>query len=275
MTQKRKGKLHPHLLEETIVRSVELTRYAIRDGKPDPTKPVMTTGKEVAFIRKGVSDWHFDIAARKPFVPSRCEPPMAVVSARWYSAQQALEKGIKVVSGSSANSFGAMGALLVPEGFSIPTVTATADNVRYYGLELLASGGDLAVSSPEYEIVLMEYDYTKDYRKDFLMKTHGGGGIFVETHNFPHIHIPTSESCGGWIVIGKQLDEDSFAFTGFRIPYGHALYTPANTIHGDGTLVGNYALTVADPALAQADTVLVYDADTLKMARGVVPEWHD
>ena len=45
------------------------------------------------------------------------------------------------------------------------------------------------------------------------------------------------------------------------------------TIHGDGTLVGEYALTVADSALAAADTVLMYDWDTLEMARGVVPDW--
>ena len=49
------------------------------------------------------------------------------------------------------------------------------------------------------------------------------------------------------------------------------LYTPAGTIHGDGTLVGHYGITVADGALAKADTVLVYNSDTLSMAEGVVP----
>lgn len=66
---------------------------------------------------------------------------------------------------------------------------------------------------------------------------------------------------------------DEFHFTAFRIPYGSALYKPSQTIHGDGTLVGEYALTVADPALITADTVLVYDRDTRRMARGVVPDW--
>jgi hypothetical protein len=178
-----------------------------------------------------------------------------------------------VVSGGDANTFGGMGALLVPEGFRIPTVTATRDNVLYYGLQLIETGSDFSVASAQTPIALMQYDYTQDYKADFLMKTLGGGGIFVETHDFPHIHIPTSPSCGGYIVIGKQVSADEFHLTAFRIPYGTALYTPSRTIHGDGTLVGEYALTVADPALITADTVLVYNRETLKMARGVVPDW--
>lgn len=105
------------------------------------------------------------------------------------------------------------------------------------------------------------------------MQKYGGGGIFVETHNFPHIHIPLSAKCGGYIVIGKQLNNNKYHFTAFQIPYGHALYTPSNTIHGDGTLVGEYALTVSDSAFCHADTVLMYNKKTLKMAKNVVPDW--
>lgn len=267
------GEYHKNLLRDEIVRSVRITRYAIKDGKPDENKPVMTTGKEVAFIEKGVSHWRFDLSKSHCLMPSKETPPMASVKATWYTAQEALEKGIKVVSGSSANTFGVMGTLLVPDGFKIPTVTASQENVRYYGLQLIEAGSDFSVTSDRYQIALMQYDYTPDYKKDFLMKKHGGGGIFVETHDFPHIHIPTSERCGGYIVIGKQVSAAEFRFTAFRIPYGYALYTPSYTIHGDGTLVGEYALTVADPGLAAADTVLLYNKDTLEMARGVVPEW--
>lgn len=267
------GKRYKDLLRDVIIKSVMLTRYAVKKGEPDKDKPVMTTGRNVAFIEKGVSNWHFDVAKRDSFVPSSVEPPMIRVKAQWLTAQQALEAGIKVVSGGSANVFGVMGTLLVPDAFRIPTVTATPENVRYYGLQLIESGHDFAVTSPQYQTALMEYDYTKDYKKDFLMQKFGGGGIFVETHDFPHIHYPTSESCGGYIVIGKQLDAEEFSFTAFRIPYGYALYTPSYTIHGDGTLVGVYALTVADGGLASADTVLMYNENTLEMARSVVPDW--
>lgn len=274
MAKSGKGKLHKHLLRETVVRSVHITRYAVKRGKPDPDKPVLTTGRNLAFIDQGVSSWRFDIDLPNGIVPSPLVPPRVSVRADWYSAQQALEKGIKVVSGGDANTFGGMGALLVPKDFRIPTVTATRDNVQFYGLQLIDTGNDFSVVSARTPIALMQYDYTADYKSDFLMKTQGGGGIFVETHDFPHIHIPTSPACGGYIVIGKPVSAGEFCFTAFRIPYGTALYTPSGTIHGDGTLVGEYALTVADPALITADTVLIYNRETLKMAHGVVPDWH-
>jgi len=35
------------------------------------------------------------------------------------------------------------------------------------------------------------------------------------------------------------------------------------------------SLTVADSALAGADTVLIYNEKTLSMAKGIVPDWPD
>ena len=267
--QRRKNSL----LRDTVVRSVEITRYAIRRGQPDKDEPVLTTGRNVAFFEAGVANWRFDLKSPDLLAPSPERPPLVAVEATWLTAQQALERGIAVVSGSSANTFGAMGTLLVPPGFHIPTVTATARNVLYYGLQLVESGSDLAVATAHYPIAMMEYDYTAAYKQHFLMKKHGGGGVFLETHDFPHIHIPTSAACGGYIVIGKAVAPGEYHFTAFRIPFGSALYTPSNTIHGDGTLVGTYALTVADPALTTADTVLVYNRETRAMARDVVPDW--
>lgn len=261
------------LLEQAIIKSVELTRYAVKGRKPDKDHPVMTTHGEVAFFDKGVTNWRLDLSRRKPLLQAKTDTPHVEVKAEWLDTQGALEKGIKVVHGGSANTFGGMGALLVPDGFSIPTVTATEENVRHYGLQLIPNMQDFAVSSDEFQIVMMRYDYGKDYKKEFLMKKYGGGGIFVETHNFPHIHVPLSKACGGYIVIGKQIDDARYNFTAFRIPYGYALYTPSYTIHGDGTLVGEYALTVADSAMCHADTVLMYNKNTLCMARKVVPDW--
>lgn len=269
----KEQKFHKNLLREEIIKSVEITRYAVKNKKPDTSKPVMTTGPNWAFLEKGVTNWKFDITKPHGITLSKEKPAMVKVRANWYTAQEALEQGIKVVSGSSANVFGVMGTLLVPDGFEIPTVTATKENVGYYGLELIETGSNFSVTSDKYQTALMEYDYTKHYKKEFLMNKYGGGGIFIETHDFPHIHIPISEDCGGYIVIGKRISFDEFHFTAFRIPYKHLLYTPAHTIHGDGTLVGKYALTVADSAFAHADTVLIYNKNTLEMARGVVPDW--
>jgi hypothetical protein len=80
--------------------------------------------------------------------------------------------------------------------------------------------------------------------------------------------VPLSLDCGGCIIIGKRLFADEFNFSAFSIPYGYALHTPANTIHGDGTIVGEYAISVATAA-AEADTVLFYNENTRAMARDV------
>ncbi len=269
----KKAKYKKGLLEKAIVQSVELTRYAVKGKEPDKHKVVLSTHGEVAFFETGTTNWKLDLARKKVLAKGSTDTPHAVVDAQWFTSQQALEKGIEVVHGGSANTFGSMGALLVPDGFHIPTVTATRENVRHYGLQLVENGEVFGVTSAQYQIAMMRYDYTKDYKQGFLMQKYGGGGIFVETHNFPHVHIPLSEECGGYIVIGKRLADGRYHFTAFRIPYGHALYTPSYTIHGDGTLVGEYGITVADSAMAAADTVLMYNRESLSMARGVVPDW--
>lgn len=270
---RKQANYHKGLLKRALIKSAEITRYAVKGRQPDPNKVVLSTEGEVACLDKGVTTWKLDLGKKRVIAPASVEPPHVAVDAEWYTTQQALEKGIRVVHGGSANSFGGMGALLVPDGFRIPTVTATPENVRHYGLQLIGNGETFAASSRQYPIVMMRYDYTQDYKRDFLMQRHGGGGIFVETHDFPHVHVPLSEACGGYIVIGKRLYDGGYHFTAFRIPYGYALYTPSNTIHGDGTLVGEYALTVGDSAMVTADTVLVYNQNTLAMARGVVPDW--
>lgn len=264
------------LLTKSVVKSVSTTRYAVENGKTDKDKVAMTTEAAMSFIKKGLSNWVIDSQSPKGMETNQREdiqPPKVEVEATWLNATQALESNVDVVAGSSGNTFGKMGALLVPDNFRIPQVVATEDNVKYYGLQLIKNGENLSVRSPEVDIVMMEYDYTSIYRDEFLLKEHGGGGIFVETHEFPHIHIPLNANCGGYIVIGKQIGDNLYHFTAFQIPFGCALYTPSNTIHGDGTLVGQYGITVADPSMIQADTVLIYNKNTEKMAHHVVPEW--
>ncbi len=263
------------MLTDAILESVDITRYAVKDGHPDKDRIALSTDAGMAFVEKGVTTWTIDNQSNNGMKHDTQVPEMITVKATWYTATEALKNNIKVVAGSSGNVFGNMGTLLVPDNFKIPAVTATKENVRHYGLELIKNGKELTIRSEQCDIVLMKYDYTSIYKKDFLMQKHGGGGIFVETHEFPHIHIPLSENCGGYIVIGKRLSATEFNFTAFRIPYGYALYTPSNTIHGDGTLVGEYGLTVADPSMISADTVLVYNKNTQEMARGVVPDWKE
>ena len=148
------------LLEKTIVESVELTRYAVQGKEPDKSRVVLSTHGEVAFFDKGVTNWTLDLSKKKPVRKAEIDTPHVVVDAEWCTTQQALEKGIEVVHGASANTFGSMGALLVPDGFEIPTVTATKENVRHYDLQLIENGERFAVSSDRFQIVMMRYDYT-------------------------------------------------------------------------------------------------------------------
>jgi hypothetical protein len=261
------------LLTDAMTDGLALTRYAIKDGQPDKSRIAMSTDAGMVFIEQGASNWVIDSTSKTGMKCYEHLPPHVSVKAEWFDTVAALKNNIKVVAGGSANSFGGMGALLVPDGFTIPTVLATKENVLFYGLQLVDNGEVLTVHSDQVDLLMLEYDYTAIYKKDFLMQEHGGGGVFVERHNFPHIHIPMHPSCGGYIVIGKQVSADEFKFTAFQIPWGCALYTPANTIHGDGTLVGEYGLALADSSMITADTVLIYNKNTLKMAHGVVPDW--
>lgn len=252
---------------EIIFRSDIITRYSVNN----PSKAVLNTLSGMNFIDAGQTQWKLCTDTVNG-IESSTAPDSVMVDARWYSTEEAEEAGIKVIAGDAANVFAGLGALLVPDGFRIPTTVATKENVKFYGIELIENGEEFTVTSDEYDVVLMSYEYTKDYREEFLTQEHGGGGFFVERHNFPHIHAPLSEDSGGYIIIGKQHTETCFSFTAFIIPHNHALYLPSGTIHGDGTLVGQYAISVAKTS-AKADTVLFYNKNTISKAEDIVPEW--
>lgn len=243
-------------------------------------------------------------------------PAHAIVDAYWQNADVLKARGIKLdIDDKEANIFGAVGMLRVAQAttfipgkapvqqLKIPTAPATEENARFYGCSLIpqwdlqvpASVSDVnSFLSRAYaqvmqiasgsKIALMNYTYHAEYVDGYLTQPCGGGGYFVEHHDFPHIHMPLDDSAGGYIIIGKPLatcsmqaacsdgdDPDAgytktrFAFTAFQIPYGFALYTPSNTLHGDGTLVGNYGITVAS-SYTPADTVLfrTYDQTAKK-----------
>lgn len=69
----------------------------------------MTTGRNWAFLEKGVTNWKFDITKSNGIFLSKEMPLMVKVKANWYTAQEALEQGIKVVSGNSANVLASWG----------------------------------------------------------------------------------------------------------------------------------------------------------------------
>lgn len=258
-----------------IFESIIISRYSVRDECDE----VLRTDDGLTFIPRGLSNWTLSVDRSEVLTPAsdgvavRLKdgevPDLVRVHARWLRPGEILEFGIEIREGGNANVFQQFGTVLVPDSFRIPVVEASVTNVGYYGLSLIENHSGLVLESNEHDLILARYQYASNYLADFLTHEQGGGGFFVETHNFPHLHVPLSRDCGGCILIGKRLSVDVFEFTGFRIPYGFALITPANTIHGDGTIVGSYAITVAITT-AKAETVLFYNERTRSMARDVI-----
>jgi hypothetical protein len=276
MSAVRGRPIHFDLTEESreLFESIIISRFSVRDQSDE----VLRTDDGLTFIRRGASNWKLMLSETRVLVPSTdtareedvCyeNPEMATVKAAWYTPNDVRKTRINIFTGGNANVFRGLGAILVPDDFMIPVVKASKENVKYYGLTLVENRHVVELLSDEFDLILAKYHYGKNYRHDFLTEAEGGGGYFVETHNFPHIHAPLSPECGGYVTIGKRLSEDNFNFTAFSIPYGYALLTPANTIHGDGTIVGDYAITVAT-ASAEADTVLFYNEHSRAMAQEV------
>ena len=277
MTEIQGHPIHFDLTDESreIFESIIISRFSIQDDDDE----VLKTDSGLTFVEHGTTNWKLALAETEILVRTTGSqtrvksygsdrPDMASVKAAWYKPGDARQSGLNIQAGGNANVFQEFGAILVPDGFRIPVVTATKENVTYYGLTLVENGQAFELLSDEFSMVLTKYRYAKNYRNDFLTEVAGGGGYFVETHNFPHIHAPLSADCGGYMTIGKRLSADEFNFTAFRIPYGYALHTPANTIHGDGTIVGEHAITVAITS-AEADTVLFYNEHTKAMASNI------
>jgi len=274
MTEVQGRPIYFDLTDESreIFESIIISRFSVRDDDDE----VLRTDGGLTFIEQGTTNWKLGLAETEVFVHNTYQPladgndpdrpDLVAVKAAWCTPEDSRKAHVNVQAGGNANVFYGLGAILVPDGFRIPVVTASKENVMYYGLTLIENDQAFELLSDEFAMVLAKYRYGKNYREDFLTEAAGGGGYFVETHNFPHVHAPLSPDCGGYITIGKRLSADEFNFTAFSIPYGYALHTPANTIHGDGTIVGEHAITVAITS-AEADTVLFYNEHTKAMAR--------
>ncbi len=246
MTVVRGRPIHFDLTQESreIFESIIISRYSVRDKNDE----VLRTDDGLTFVKQGKTNWNLTLSETEILVPSANQateegdysekPDMVAVKAAWHSPKNIRKARINIKAGGNSNVFNGFGAILVPDDFRIPIVKASKENVRHYGLTLIENQHALELLSDEFDLILAKYRYAKNYRQDFLTEVEGGGGYFVETHNFPHIHAPLTPDCGGYITIGKKLSDDNFIFTAFSIPYGYALHTPANTIHGDGTIAG-------------------------------------
>ncbi len=187
------------------------------------------------------------------------DPRELTVQATWKNRHQE-----KAVSGRDASVFGALGVLLIPKEMrvvDIPKMDARAVPERFldrYGAKLvpLSKSVELEeVDDPSLkDLYLVQYDFDADYIEQYVMKKMGGGGLFVETHPFPHVFTPLSKDCGGALILGAQNPNGTISFAAFAIPFGYTMKVNSNVIHGDSFFVGPYAIALTETELA--DSVL-------------------
>ncbi|CDZ77946.1 hypothetical protein BN59_02242 [Legionella massiliensis] len=181
--------------------------------------------------------------------------PQLEVRAHWYKAS---EKPAK--ASSNANVFGQLGTFEVLEDTAVldfPVVDATSvpkDLLESYGVSL-HSLSEVLSNDSDATLYATEYEFKEDYMQDYVLQAEGGGGLFVETHSFPHFFIPMEESCQGGFIVGKQIDDEKWSFISLKVPCGSVLKVGANVIHNDSFCVGHH--TIALTAARKADSVLL------------------
>ncbi|CAM1340051.1 hypothetical protein [Tenacibaculum amylolyticum] len=202
------------------------------------------------------------------------------VQAKWVSGKDG--GGLSNVGGS-ANVFGATGSLLVNETeIDFPVLDIHHkdfdETLAYYGAKILQPNESFNMGFDK-PLFGMEYDTSlPGYIQDYVMKSYGGGGLFVEHHPFPHIWFPNPNEnerdtniCRvllGRIIESKEEQErdnrESWAenrcperhgnkkqpeyhFTVFRFPSdGHAIAVDECCIHNDSFCNGKQVVFLAN-----------------------------
>ena len=183
------------------------------------------------------------------------KPIHAVLTGIWHSQETTFNP--------NANILGGMGMLVLHDNQSaqIPVVTATSENLAFYNARLL-SVDDTRIFETKQDLPLTETTIGPDYVKLYLSQSQEGGGEYIEHHEEPHLWAPKHANCGGHILLGKQ-EKGKFYFTGFRIPFGHAVYLSPHTLHSDAYLIGDY-LVVYTVTEAYSTVIIRDEAKQLK-----------
>ncbi len=125
---------------------------------------------------------------------------------------------------------------------TVPVVDAEDNALLYYGATLVNAGSNVAFPNDSYPIWKMQLG---SYYVDNFLMTDKGKGFYLEYHrDRPHWHQPLSEDAGGFYLLAKAdgVNESGkmvYHLTGFRIPYGKAVYTRMGAIHADPALTGS------------------------------------
>ncbi|QEY52753.1 hypothetical protein [Legionella longbeachae] len=246
--------------------ALQSTMVDRRNPDQPGSKPLMKAAKAHAILKAGTKINMLDATGVGEFeLPSKCSiqitPPKEItIKATWKNKSQ--EKG---VSGRDASVFGGLGVLTIPRDvtvMNIPKMNALTVPPAFldkYGAELIPLGKSFTLDAVQdrslENLYLVEYQWDADYIQDYVMNQRGGGGLFVETHPFPHVFTPLSPECRGALILGVENRDGSFDFAAFEIPFGYTMKIGSNVIHGDSFFVGPYAIALTETELA--DSVLL------------------
>ncbi|CAF0893567.1 unnamed protein product [Didymodactylos carnosus] len=163
------------------------------------------------------------------------------------------------------------GDLIFPADFdgNLPTLVATAENLKYYGelnihsldsfatvlivaslpISLFPTGCSFADGaqvkvSLSIEHKTRDYTYNPNYVQDWVLGKNGPG---LERHDFTQLDMPDSTD-NGWFVLGKFNDQEEteLHLTAFKIPQKQTLLIPPYVIHSNDYLQGKWRTMLAD-----------------------------
>lgn len=259
-------------LIKSSISTAELTAHAVSinqaivNRSAESGELLMTTTAVHAIVQPGESlvittrlNLHVD-AIPNP-LPSFDRTCFVSVGASW------LDASIKAATvGDDANVFGQSGLFLLAgscDQLTIPMQNAaavSADALAYFGATLIPVNQSISnFNTSPYPLCFVSYQFMPDYIEQYVLQPNKGGGVFVETHDFPHVFVPMSPDCRGGLILGREVGQQQFEFSAFSIPYGYAMHIKSNVIHGDSFFVGEYAITLTERS--KASTVLMRKAD--------------
>lgn len=187
--------------------------------------------------------------------------PQTTVRASWYNAQ---EKAVLDLS-KDVNVFGAVGTFEIQENRkSLEFTPLDASRVHpsflaSYGAQISSVHSDILYSDSEAVLYVTEYEFHEDYMSNYVLHAQRGGGLFIETHPFPHHLAPLDPSCSGFVILGKKSSPDKYSFAAFNVPFGYVLKIDANAIHSDSFVTGPHAISLTTDY--EADVVLMRRKD--------------
>jgi len=179
--------------------------------------------------------------------------------------------------------------------FDVAVAQTTHQNLAYYGATLLECGDTFqfnmtSASHKNTTMAITLMSTGENYVQEFIMQvpdssgTSGAGGIYLEYHDLPHLHMPMNPEAGGYLLLAKKVelqhdesddmaspqDADPYCdpahvasqyhISAFTIPHGKAIYMGPNVIHNDCFLVGLYRVVYG--ATDKNSCVRLFDANT-------------